>query len=190
MRNSGDKSREKLIIAAIDEMQKHGIADFSLRRVAQSCGVSSGAPYKHFRNKNELILEAIRYINGKWGEMQKEVVASCNKNPRTRLVETSIAYIKFLCQNPAFQSVIMLSDNSMLPEQLEEKAKTSKLTSELIEQYCKQVGMSEKDKRRKTYAVRSFIFGAAFMINSGIFPNNEETLETVKQCIEREFDID
>ena len=190
MRVSNVQNREKFIVAAIEELQIHGISDFSIRRVAEKCGVSSGAPYKHFKNKNELILESIRYINRKWGEVQKEVLKVTTDDPRKRLVEISIAYVKFLCANPAFQSVLMLNDNSLLPEQLSEKAKISGLTEKIISEYCISVGMNDGDRKRKTYAVRSFIFGAAFMINSGFFKEDEDNISLVRYCIEREFDLD
>ena len=45
-----------LVLAGIKEIERHGLADFSLRRVASLCGVSCAAPYRHYKNKNELIL--------------------------------------------------------------------------------------------------------------------------------------
>lgn len=190
MRTPNTQNRDKFIVAAIDEMRAHGISDFSIRRVAEKCGVSSGAPYKHFKNKNELVLESIKYINKKWGEVQYEIIDRCGNDPRARLVELSLAYVKFLCENPAFQSVLMLNDNSLSPEQLAEKAKISALTERIISDYCKQVKMNDEDRRRKTYAVRSFIFGAAFMINSGFFEDGEESMGLVRYCIEREFELE
>ena len=52
-----DSVREQLIIAGIAELENHGIADFSLRRVASVCNISCAAPYKHFKNK-EMLIEA------------------------------------------------------------------------------------------------------------------------------------
>ncbi|MBQ9131598.1 MAG: helix-turn-helix transcriptional regulator, partial [Clostridia bacterium] len=49
--------RERLIIAGIRELEAHGLNDFSLRRVAVACEVSCAAPYRHFKDKEELILE-------------------------------------------------------------------------------------------------------------------------------------
>ena len=54
--------REQLIIAGMEELEAHGIADFSLRRVATSCNVSCAAPYKHFESKEKLIDEIFNYI--------------------------------------------------------------------------------------------------------------------------------
>ena len=190
MRTAKEESRNKFLVAAIEEMQTSGISGLSIRRVAERCGVSSGAPYKHFKNKSELLLESIRFIGRQWGEIQFRVIADCCDNPREKLVEISCAYVRFLCENPAYQSVLMLSDNTLSPEQLAEKAKISALTERIIDEYCRSVEMSDSDKIRKTYAVRSFIFGAAFMINSGFFPNSEDSIGLARECIEREFDID
>ena len=190
MRTSNEQSKDKFLVAAIEEMQDHGISDFSIRRVAEKCKVSSGAPYKHFKNKNDLILESIKYMNREWRKIQSRIIVECGDDPRKRLVEISVEYVKFLCANPAYQSILMLSDNSLSAEQLREKAKMSLRAERNIDKYCRSVGMSQQDKKRKTYAVRSFIFGAAFMINSGILENNEESFDIVRSFIEREFDID
>ena len=190
MKIQSGETREKLIVAAIAEMQEHGIYDFSIRRVAERCEVSSGAPYKHFKSKSDLVLESIRYINRKWGDVQYEVIKKCGKDPRQRLVEISIAYVRFLCSNPAYTSVLMLSDNSLEPEQLTEKAMISTRTENIITDYCNSVGMNDRDRIRKTYAVRSFILGAAYMINSGVFEDNEKSIELARYCIERDFDLD
>ena len=47
--------REALILAGIAEINAFGANDFSVRRVASACNVSSAAPYKHFKDKKELI---------------------------------------------------------------------------------------------------------------------------------------
>ena len=131
MRTAREESRNKFLVAAIEEMQTSGVSGLSIRRVAERCGVSSGAPYKHFKNKSELLLESIRFIGLQWGEIQFKVISECGDNPREQLVEISCAYVRFLCENPAYQSVLMLSDNTLSPEQLAEKAKISALTERI-----------------------------------------------------------
>ena len=54
--------REQLITAGIEELNAHGVAGFSLRRVAAACNISCAAPYKHFKNKEELIGAIFSYI--------------------------------------------------------------------------------------------------------------------------------
>ncbi|HYM69483.1 MAG TPA: helix-turn-helix domain-containing protein, partial [bacterium] len=47
--------REALLRAAIDLVADVGPRGFTLREVARRAGVSHNAPYRHFRDKEELI---------------------------------------------------------------------------------------------------------------------------------------
>ena len=172
----------------LEKVQPASVQVCSLQYSLPSALYSSQLPSVHFFAFSDADI-VIKYINTKWGEIQQKVIEECGDDPRKKLVEISIAYVKFLCANPAFQSVLMLNDNSLSPEQLAQKAKISELTEKIISEYCSSVGMNDADRKRKTYAVRSFIFGAAFMINSGFFCDDEENISLVRYCIEREFDL-
>ena len=52
-------TREELIKAGVEEINRYGVAGFSMRRIAQLCGVSCGAPYKHFGDRKEFIAAII-----------------------------------------------------------------------------------------------------------------------------------
>ena len=45
-RPRGRETRQALIQAGVEEINRHGVTEFSVRRIAQICGVSCGAPYK------------------------------------------------------------------------------------------------------------------------------------------------
>ena len=189
MRKRNEAARERMIQATIREIEIHGITDLSIRRVAADCGVSCAAPYKLFKNKHVLILEVLRYINRKWAQTQQELVDRCTGDYRTILVEISIAYIRFLCDNPGFYSVIFLNERSMDEEQIAEKGRTSVLTGELIHRYCKSVQMRPEDVVRKTYIVRSLIYGAAILIHNESLADNSNTFDIIRASIEREFTL-
>ena len=55
--------RRRLILAAIDEIEEVGFERFSVRRVAAACGASCAAPYKHFKNRQELVVAILDYIS-------------------------------------------------------------------------------------------------------------------------------
>lgn len=188
MRVANEATKEKFLIASVAELEEHGVTDFSIRRVAQRCEVSCGAPYKHFKNKNELILEVIRYINRQWYAYQTALIAGCGST-REELIETSMGYISFLCDHPSFLAILLLNDKTMDTEQIAEKNAISNRTASLIETYCREVSMGQEDAIRKIYAVRSFIFGAALMINGEVLPKDETTMRNIRYCISREFDL-
>ena len=58
-------TKKALIKAGIHELQENGFSGFSMRRVASACGVSCAAPYRHFKDKDEFILEIFKYISRK-----------------------------------------------------------------------------------------------------------------------------
>ncbi len=189
MRTAKQSTKDKFILAALGEIQMHGISDFSIRRVATRCGTTSGAPYRHFKDKNELIIEVLRYVNSQWYLSASEYIEKFEGTLRDELIGLCLLYIKFLCLHPEFQTIITLNDKSMSPEQKEEKSRLSELSCRLIHRYCDSVNMPNDVRRRKMYAVLSFIYGAAIMINSGYMPFNDATIEMAKNAIEREFDL-
>ncbi|AKE41526.1 TetR-family transcription regulator [Corynebacterium kutscheri] len=48
-------SQESIIAASLEILNKYGLADMSMRRLALSLGVAPGALYWHFKNKQALI---------------------------------------------------------------------------------------------------------------------------------------
>ncbi len=189
MRHPSEASRERIIIATIREIEAHGVTDFSIRRVAAECEISCAAPYKHFKNKNTLILEVIRYVNRRWAEVQQSVILLHPGNWRAMITDICIAYIRFLSENPGFQAVVLLNDSSMDEEQIREKGKISAMSSDIIHHYCASVNMPPEVERRKTYVVRSLLFGAVILLKNGSLENTEETYEMIRQNIDREFDL-
>ena len=51
MKRNTAQLKEQLIQTGIDEIEKHGIEQLSLRTVAKACGVTHGSPYRHFESK-------------------------------------------------------------------------------------------------------------------------------------------
>ncbi|MGI4792529.1 MAG: TetR/AcrR family transcriptional regulator [Janthinobacterium lividum] len=52
--------REALITAALEMISERGLAGFAVAELARAVGVSQGAPYRHFRDRNALVAEIAR----------------------------------------------------------------------------------------------------------------------------------
>jgi len=182
--------REQLILAAIDIIQKDGMGGFTIRRVAAECGVSCAAPYKHFRDKEDMLLAALDYVNEKWYEQQSVVIEENAGDVSRQLVAVSMAYIRFLAENPHFRALMWLRGDNMTPEQMKERAEMSSYSKELVSKWCIKSGYSLEQSVRKTYAVRSFIYGATVMFDTGELQYSKEHLAMVEKCIRREFELD
>ena len=47
--------RERVLIAATDLFQRHGVQGVSMRKIAERVGVTATAIYRHYEDKNELL---------------------------------------------------------------------------------------------------------------------------------------
>ena len=182
-------NRDALISAGIAEINSKGLVGFSVRHAAEMCGVSCAAPAKHFGDKNGYLAAVMREIIKQWHDIQKEIVDSCGSDTRKALVESSIAYIRFLNDNPHFISMLTVSDKDYDNIYKNMRFELSYATGRIVIKYCKQVGMPLDVRERKLYVVRSLIYGAAMMFDNGEMKFSEETLDMVRKAIDREFDL-
>lgn len=166
--------KEQLILAGIDELQTHGIADFSLRRVAAACNVSCAAPYKHFSDKDGLINEIFNYIDSQLNLLLEQVAEIFSADPKKQLVESGISYIKFCLANPHFRAIMTLSEDT-LP--------LKNTVKPLLEKALPHISPSERTRRE--LLIRSLIYGGAVMLSSGELPQNENSIADIRQSIAR-----
>ena len=171
--------KERLICAGIDEIAAHGIADFSLRRVAYACQVSCAAPYRHFADREAFIRETVSYINRQWGLLRDNISHLYAKDAKRRLTELCVAYIRFLVANDNYRSVLVASG-----EHWDEDERISLLLRECF----LAGGVDEEEQRRRQYAIRAVLYGTVAMLASGELPNEEKTFDMIRLTLQRELD--
>ena len=181
--------REQLLIAGIQEISKYGIQGFSVRRIANECGVSCAAPYKHFEDRNSFVAAIIEYINSQWTDRQRRVLLDIPDNKRKQLVAISLEYVRFLLENPHFRSIIMLKDEEFDNIYKNMRSQISGMSLKLINQYCDEANIARDVAKRKIYIIRSLIYGAALMFDNGELEYTEENMKFVEYSIDREFEL-
>jgi AcrR family transcriptional regulator len=72
LKDRPEPSRKQLMAAAIDCFAHHGYQGTSIDRIARAAGVTKGALYYHFRDKEDLLFQAVR---DRIGEFEKQVLA-------------------------------------------------------------------------------------------------------------------
>ena len=181
--------RQQLIEAGIAEINQYGVTGFSSRRVAASCGLSCAAPAKHFGDRNGFLAAIIDYVNGQWAAEQEKILQRYEGSTRQQIVEESVGYVEFLVEHPHYRSILMLKDDEFDNIYHKKKGELSSPTQRLIAQYCKEAGLDETQRLRKTYVIRSLIFGAALMFDTGEIEHTDRMMAIVRECIDREFDL-
>src|ERR1700746_1303473 len=98
--------REALIQAALDLIAKKGPAGFTFADAARSAGVSSAAPYRHFRDRDALIADVARrgfelfaaHLDHAWNDGRPDPFAAFEHIGR--------AYLPFARDEPAYYSAM------------------------------------------------------------------------------------
>lgn len=180
--------KERLILGGIEEMERTGIPDLSLRRIAKACGVSCAAPYKHFRDKQDFVLGIIRYINRKWLAVQEEIMALYSGDRRRQILEVCMGYVRFLIDNPHFCAIIVMAPKSSDPEQLSARSELSASIKQLVRDYSEELGLDERVTVQRMFVVRSLIYGAAMFVENRQLTDDADTMAMIRSAIVRELE--
>lgn len=181
--------REQLILAGIEEINIHGVTEFSIRRVATACHVSCAAPYKHFKDKRHFIAAVIEHVNEQWHHRQQEVLERCEGGLREQIVEVCVEYVAFLMEKPHFRGVLMLKDDQFDNLYHKVRGQMSSTMQKMQTEYFAQIGYDDATIRRKRLLVRSLIFGSVFLFDAGEIEYGQEALDNIRYNINREFEL-
>ena len=179
--------RDRLIEAGIRELETNGVHGFSLRRVAQTCGVSCAAPYKHFKDKRALIEAIAETLNSEWFNRQETMLRRFGSDPGAQLRAICKEYLKFLCENPNFCALITQRDESTGKWHLNHLFNQSSRTKRLIVQYATEHNMSDEDVYSSVCAIRAVLYGAAMMNQNDDMRPTEATIEILSRMIDSQF---
>ncbi len=191
-RKPGERTdtRKRLIKAGIYEIEEHGTKGFSTRRVAKRCGISCAAPYKHFKDTEEFITAILTYMNGVYIDEQSKVIEKYKDcSSRELLVQVSLHYIRFLFEHPQFRRIVMQNFQHCDEEYKSLRGQMSTQTYQVVSRYCKDVNMPPDVRERKTFIVRSIIYGAAFFFENGELEYTPEKMQMIEDMLNREFDL-
>jgi len=111
--------RKALLEASLDLIRDAGVGEFTLREVARRAGVSHAAPYRHFREKADL-LAAIAEDGFNRLTAAMRASAAKSQDPFGRLQNAGIAYVNFAQEQPQHFLVMFAAD---LDEKLHPSAK-------------------------------------------------------------------
>jgi AcrR family transcriptional regulator len=97
--------RQALIETAVKSIAKHGVDSLSLRGLAARAGVTAGAPYHHFSNRDELLSSI---AEEGFTRLEAQLIAARDAAPdaRARLEALGLAYVTFAVSSPGYFRVM------------------------------------------------------------------------------------
>lgn len=122
--------RERCIAESLTIIAEDGIKNLSIREVARRLGVSHGAPYKHFANRDALITEiAIEGIYLLRNYLLTDVVYDSDVDPRENFMRLCRNYISFAMDQHDYFQLILWTD---LPQNSDEYPRLRSAANELF----------------------------------------------------------
>ena len=113
--------RQELIDAGVKIVAQEGIRALSLRRLAAECNVSHAAPYKHFKNKDDILAALTQHVQQLFAQKLLDGLNALeNSDPQERLVEMGVNYVCFMVENPEYLKFLFFTGvtGRAEPEQL------------------------------------------------------------------------
>lgn len=138
--------RQALVDAALDLVVEKGPQGFTMAEAARRADVSPAAPYRHFKNQEDILSEAARQGYLMFAERLQKAKELAEPTPLKVFEATGRAYLEFAQSHPGhyiamFESSLSISNNPEL-------ALASNKAMEVLTQAAEQITMTlPPDKR-------------------------------------------
>ncbi|ENK1242137.1 TetR/AcrR family transcriptional regulator [Clostridium botulinum] len=182
--------KESLIIEGLRLFNEEGADKFSLRKVAALCNVSHSAPYKHFKNKEELINDISQYVFSEFEKSLREIAEIYKDVPYKKIVELGKKYVWFMVENPDYLKFLFLNNYKYEITVEENKIETKIMGAfgifkESAIEYLKSINVKKEEYAQDVIAMWSMVHGIAVMLANRTFVYNGDYLELVENIINK-----
>ncbi|MEH6590726.1 MAG: TetR/AcrR family transcriptional regulator [Halioglobus sp.] len=102
--------RAALLDAALGIINEKGPQHLTIREVARNAGVSHTAPYRHFANKDDLIVAVVKQGFDLMSQTMNAEKAAAEPDPLSQFAAAGMSYIDFALNNPAYYRIMYSGD--------------------------------------------------------------------------------
>ncbi len=156
--------RAQLIAAVRDLVETHGPDGFSVAEAARRAGVSSAAPYKHFRDRHEILRGVVGEAMERLRAAMEAGAAAQAPGSLEAVAAVGLAYVDFARAEPGvFRLVFGLTEgHENAPDLL---AKGESCFGVVVQAAASCLGLSpgDPDVQRRAYILWSFVHGHSFL---------------------------
>jgi AcrR family transcriptional regulator len=103
--------RQALLDGAMMLVKEEGLRNVSLRRLAAKLGVSHAAPYRHFENKEQLLVTLMAEGHRRLRSLLLGALERCKGNAAAKHLALGRAYLRFARQYPDYLQVMFARES-------------------------------------------------------------------------------
>lgn len=171
--------RAQLIAAVRDLVETYGPDGFSVAEAARRAGVSSAAPYKHFKDRHEILRGVVSEAMDRLRQAMEAGASRHTSGSLETIAAIGQAYVDFARAEPGvFRLVFGLTEGHEDDEELLEKGQAC--FGVVVKATADRLGRSpgDADVQRKAYILWSYVHGHSFLTidrkNKDIHPRDND----------------
>ncbi|ARN75706.1 TetR/AcrR family transcriptional regulator [Oceanicoccus sagamiensis] len=160
--------RSALLSAALEIINEAGPKGLTIREVARRAGVSHTAPYRHFEDKDQLIVAVVEQGFTLMQDTMQEKKDEADKDPISQFAASGTAYIDFALQYPAYYRVMYSGDLLSSTGQQSLQHTSSGTFTDLVSDMktCQELNLIKPgDPAKQALAILSTVHGFVTLVN-------------------------
>ncbi|MDM7932211.1 TetR/AcrR family transcriptional regulator [Tabrizicola sp.] len=156
--------RAQLIAAVRDLVETHGPDGFSVAEAARRAGVSSAAPYKHFKDRHEILRGVVSEAMDRLHAAMRSGAAAHATGSLEAVAAVGQAYVNFARAEPGvFRLVFGLTEGHENAPDLLKKGENCFGVVVEAAAACLELAPQHPDVQRRAYILWSFVHGHSFL---------------------------
>lgn len=181
--------RQALLDSSLAILRSEGIEALSLRRLAEHTGVSRGAPYHHFRDKQALLASIGELGFAELDKLLQAVVEDEQRPLHERLHQAVLGYLDFATRQPAlyalmFGRTLWQDSNHEGTAEFQRCAKDCfRQYVHLFEQLDRAHPLGDLNHLRQAQLLWATLHGLAKLSSDGIFVEPEDLADIARRAL-------
>ncbi len=156
--------RAQLIATVHDLVETHGPDGFSVAEAARRAGVSSAAPYKHFKDRHEILRGLVSEAMDRLHAAMAAAAAAHPAGSLEGVAAIGLAYVDFARAEPGvFRLVFSLTEGHENAPDLQQKGESC--LGVVVQAAAARLHLpaNDPDVQRRAYMLWSFVHGHSFL---------------------------
>ncbi len=176
--------RAALLDEAAAMIAEGGAASVTMRALGRRLGVSRAAPYRHFKDKGELLVAVAAAGFRRLNDRLQTVVAGAPRTSVERVRRLGEEYVRFALENPAHYRLMYGREALTRQDHPELREAGSALFEQLVEvirAHQKSGGIKRGDPRALAYIAWSAVHGLASLLVDGQIQSTDDIDRLIRQ---------
>lgn len=160
--------RTQLLHVVRELVEEGGAENFSIAEAARKAGVSSAAPYRHFKDKPEILKAVVLEAMNDMAREMHQAVSAFPRGSIGAIDALGLHYINFARNHPGmFRLVFGISESHSGDEELASQG--ANVFGIVISAVAAHLGMSAEnpEAKRRAYLLWSFVHGHSWLMIDG-----------------------